>query len=61
MSVHRLRRPQPIAPANDNPKPPHHLAVVLDLPPDLPVQQIEIEVFAQLLESLAPANDTDEA
>jgi len=48
--------------ANDN-EPPHKgLRVVLDLPRDLPIQQVEIEVIAQLLDSLGDlaANDNEE-
>ena len=42
----------------------HHkpLAIEICIPPNLPVQQVEIEVFAELLDSLGPAaNDNEEA
>jgi hypothetical protein len=48
------------APANDNgPRKP--LRAELFVPPDLPVQLVEVEVIAELLESLPwPANDNGE-
>ena len=51
-----------LVPANDNERPHKPLRVVVDIPPDLPIQPVEIEVFAQLLDSLAPvaANDNEE-
>ncbi len=51
-----------IRPANDNDPPHKGLRVVTDIPPDLPFQLVEIEVIAQLLESLGDlaANDNEE-
>lgn len=48
--------------ANDNAKPHKPLGVVVDIPPDLPIQLVEIEVIAQLLDSLCDiaANDNEE-
>ena len=48
--------------ANDN-EPPHKaLRVIVEIPPDLPIQLVEIEVMAQLLDALGDiaANDNEE-
>ena len=49
-------------PANDNERQHKPLGVVLDISPDLPIQLVEVEVFAQLLDSLqmVAANDNEE-
>jgi hypothetical protein len=59
MSAPHKRR---LVPANDNERPHKPLRVVVDIPPDLPIQLVEIEVFAQLLDSLdlVAANDNEE-
>jgi len=59
MSAPHKKRPMP---ANDNNRPHKPLGVVIDIPPDLPIQLVEVEVFAQLLDSLelAAANDNEE-
>ena len=51
-----------LTPANDNDKPHKALRIVVDIPPDLPIQLVEIEVVAQLLDSLVDlaANDNEE-
>ncbi len=48
-----------LVPANDNERPHKPLRVVVDIPPDLPIQLVEIEVFAQLLNSLDLVADND--
>jgi hypothetical protein len=49
-----------IFPANDN-APVNSLRVELKLPRQLPIQLVEVEVFAELLDALPlPANDNDE-
>lgn len=59
MSAPHKRR---LVAANDNERPHKPLRVVVDIPPDLPIQLVEIEVFAQLLDSLdlVAANDNEE-
>jgi hypothetical protein len=49
-------------PANDNQRPHKPLRAIVEIPPDLPIQLVEIEVFAQLLDSLdlVAANDNEE-
>jgi hypothetical protein len=49
-------------PANDNVAPRKPLRAVVLIPQSLPIQPIEVEVFAELLDSLGdpPANDNDE-
>lgn len=55
----RLQALLPV-PANDNAKRSNRrFAVVEGIPADLPIQRIEVEVLAQLLESLDPANDNE--
>ena len=51
-----------LTPANDNERPHKPLRVVVEIPPDLPIQPVEIELFAQLLDSLdlTAANDNEE-
>ena len=54
------REPQPLGdiPANDNERPGPRLKAELKLPKGLPVQIVEIEILAELLDSLPPpAND----
>jgi hypothetical protein len=54
---------KPIRAANDN-EPPHKgLRVVMEIPRHLPIQLVEIEVMAQLLDSLGDlaANDNEES
>jgi hypothetical protein len=46
-------------PANDNQRRHKPLRVVVAIPPDLPIQMSEVDVIAQLLNSL-PANDNEE-
>ena len=55
---HEKRR----VPANDNERQHKPLGVVVDMSPDLPIQLVEVEVFAQLLDSLqmVAANDNEE-
>jgi len=55
---HDIRR----IPANDNERRHKPLGVVVDISPDLPIQMVEVEVFAQLLDSLneIAANDNEE-
>ncbi|HEX3675201.1 MAG TPA: hypothetical protein VHU87_13090 [Rhizomicrobium sp.] len=58
MSVPHEKRPLP---ANDNERRYKPLGVVVEIPPDLPIQMVEVEVFAQLLDSLpVAANDNEE-
>lgn len=53
----RIRRNRP---ANDNERPWARLKAELSFPPNLPVQLVEVEVLAALLESLPPpANDNE--
>jgi hypothetical protein len=47
------------APANDNTPRHKPLGVVIEIPPNLPLQVVEVEVLAQLLDSL-PLNDNEE-
>lgn len=54
------RHERGLAPANDNLRRHKPLGVVVDIPPNLPIQIAEVEVVAQLLDSL-PANDDEEA
>jgi hypothetical protein len=58
VSEHRDEGPRPPRPANDNEAPTLSRVDVL-IPRDLPIQQVEIEVFAELLDSLVPANDNN--
>ena len=53
---------KPLRPANDNDPPHKGLRVITDIPRDLPIQLVEIEVIAQLLDSLGglAANDNEE-
>ena len=44
-----------VTPANDNGKEPLH--AVLDMPDTMPVQPVEVEVFAELLDSFANDNE----
>lgn len=53
------RHKKGLVPANDNKRRHKPLGAVVDLPPNLPIQSIEIEVIAQLLDGL-PANDNEE-
>ena len=48
--------------ANDNHPPRKSLRAVVEIAPDLPVQIVEVEVIAQLLEALGDtaANDNEE-
>jgi hypothetical protein len=50
------------SPANDNERRHKPLGVVVEIPPDLPIQLVEVEVFAQLLDALGmvAANDNEE-
>ncbi len=61
MSAPRTRRPRPVA-ANDNGREPKLLGVEILIPQTLPIQMVEIEVFAELLDSLGglAANDNEE-
>jgi hypothetical protein len=57
------REPQPTGdiPANDNERPGPRLKAELRLPKGMPVQIVEVEVLAELLELLPPpANDNEE-
>lgn len=47
-------------PANDNKRRHKPLRAVVDIPPNLPIQIVEVEVMAQLLDAL-PANDNEAA
>lgn len=62
MSDPRQERPKKkLRPANENKRGLNLLGVELRFPQDLPVQLIEVEVFAQLLESVViPANDNED-
>ena len=54
-------RPHPLVPANDNEATPKPLRAEVRIPQDLPIQLVEIEVFAELLDSLPlAANDNNE-
>ena len=56
----KLRIPKP---ANDNESPKAQINVEIRIPQDLPITQVEVEVFAQLLDDwlAIPANDNEEA
>jgi len=58
MSAPHLKRH---GPANDNNRRRKALRAVVEISPDLPVQTVEIEVFAQLLDALeaVAANDNE--
>jgi hypothetical protein len=62
MSARHHRGPRLPKPANDNARRDNRLSVVLRIPQDLPIQRVEVEVFAQLLDSLEQlaANDNQE-
>lgn len=62
MSAPHRRGPRLPKPANDNARRDKRLSVVVRIPQDLPIQRVEVEVFAQLLDSLEPlaANDNQE-
>lgn len=49
-------------PSNDNRKPSKSLRVITNIPPSMPVQRVEVEVFASLLDDLQSlvANDNPE-
>ena len=49
-------------PSNDNRKDSHPLRVVMNIPQSLPIQLVEVEVFASLLDDLRDlaANDNPE-
>jgi hypothetical protein len=50
-----------LVPANDNGRRKLPLCAVLDMPEPLPIQLVEVEVFAELLDALPPAaNDNNE-
>ena len=50
-----------LIPANDNPSRNKTLGVEVRIPDNLVIQRIEVEVFAELLDSLLPAaNDNEE-
>jgi len=52
MSAPRSRGPSPPKPANDNKRPSKGLRVEISIPRNLPIQRVEVEVFAELLDSL---------
>jgi hypothetical protein len=56
------RRKKGIVAANDNDPPRKSLRAVVEITSDLPVQIVEVEVIAQLLEALGDiaANDNEE-
>ncbi len=58
MSAPHLKRH---GPANDNKRRHKTLRAVVEISPDLPIQTVEIEVFAQLLDALeaVAANDNE--
>jgi hypothetical protein len=58
MSVPNLKC---VRPANDNRRRHKTLGVAVEISPDLPIQMVEVEVFAQLLDSLSldAANDNE--
>ena len=62
MSARHQRGPRLPKPANDNARRDKRLSVVVRIPQDLPIQRIEVEVFAQLLDALEQlaANDNEE-
>ena len=53
---------KPLRAANDNAPPHKGLRVVVDIPRALPIQLVEVEVIAQLLDSLddLAVNDNEE-
>jgi len=59
MSALENRSPRRLVPANDNGKRRNPLRVALLFPQHLPVQTIEVEVIAQLLDSIVCANDNE--
>lgn len=60
MSAPRKPRVSGNRPANDNEGPSGRLKAELSFPPNLPVQLVEVEVLAALLDSLPPpANDNE--
>ncbi len=60
MSTNNDRAHRRPVPANDNGTRRKPLGVEVLIPQDLPIQLVEVEVFAELLESLSIANDNDE-
>ena len=62
MSEHRPKKPKPrTRHANDNRRGFNLLGAELRFPQALPIQTVEVEVFAQLLDSMAfPANDNED-
>lgn len=53
------QKPAHSVPANDNGRR-KSLGVEVRIPQDLPIQVVEVEVFAELLDSLGPAANDDE-
>ena len=63
MSARHHRGTRLPKPANDYARRDKRLSVVVRIPQDLPIQRVEVEVFAQLLDSLEQlaANDNQES
>ena len=60
MSAPHDRKPRSLVPANDN-EPVGSLKAELNFPRHLPIQLVEVEVLAELLDALPlPANDNNE-
>jgi hypothetical protein len=57
------KRSPPSQPANDNEPNPRHLRAVMLIPQSLPVQFVEVEVLAELLDAIddLAANDNEVA